>query len=238
MSSSCPKCGAVVPESAKFCPECGAKIEATKKIAPEAKKSGDATREISSHRAFRFIYFVALISIIIVAIYGYKYIVPPSAPAQDPHTRSTVAPEKPMMDQTVYNELKSKWEANPNGLKENIDLGNFLFDNQCFSEAISYYEKAVELNPGDADVIVDLGVCYFNMQELQKSKEYFQKALKINDKHPNALYNLGVVSAQLGNMDELIQYWEKLIEVAPESGSAQMAKQMLDQVKSSMKGNN
>ncbi len=230
MSSSCPKCGAPVPESAKFCPECGARIEAAKKT--------DATRQTDSSRAFRFIYFVALISILITIIYGYKYILPPQAPAVDPHTHSTAAPEKPAIDQTAYNELMSRWEANPNGLKENIELGNFLFDNQRFSEAISYYEKAVELNPKDADVVVDLGVCYFNMQDLEKAREYFQKALKINDKHPNALYNLGVVSAQMGSMDELIKYWEKLIEVAPESGSAQMARKMLDQVKNSMKDKN
>ena len=234
MPSTCPKCGASVPESAKFCPKCGARLE----DAEATQESAETGRNTVSPKAIRFLYFVALASVIIAAVYGYKYIIPSSAPVQNPHAPSAPAPEKPELDQSKYNELKARWEANPNGLEENVRMGNFLFDSEHYSEAIEYYQKAIELNPKDADIIVDLGVCYFNLQDLPRAKEYFLKALKINDKHPNALYNLGVVSAQLGHMDELMQYWEKLIQVAPESSSAKMAKQMLDQVKSSMKEKN
>ncbi|MFZ0390899.1 MAG: tetratricopeptide repeat protein, partial [Calditrichia bacterium] len=85
--------------------------------------------------------------------------------------------------------------------------------------------------------LVDAGVCCFNMGEMENARTYFQQALEVNTHHPNALYNMGVVNAQLGNMDAVLENWEKLIAVAPNSGPAQAARQMIEQIRNSTNQN-
>jgi Tfp pilus assembly protein PilF len=238
MNLKCPKCGTQITGKAKFCPECGTAIKSVKKPKTSAAKTTPAPAKKSGMPGYNIIYLVALISLIIVGFYGYRFLAPKSN--ENPHVHTNeAAPQQqaPVFDQNIYNQLKSRVEASPNNPPANIELGNFLFDNQRFAEAIGYYKKALEVNPKNADVLVDAGVCDFNMQRLDEAKSYFDKALEIDPKHANALYNLGVVSAQQGDMSGMLAAWEKLIEVAPESGPAQTARQMMEQVKNSKPDN-
>jgi Tfp pilus assembly protein PilF len=134
-------------------------------------------------------------------------------------------------DQKHYQHLQENLKANPDGFKENVDLANFLFDNQRYEDALIYYVRALRTDPNQPDVLVDAGVCYFNQKKLDEARGYFERALKIDNRHLNALYNMGIVSAQQGNMSQMIEYWERLIEIAPESAQAKSAKQMLDGVR-------
>lgn len=238
MTHKCLKCGAEVLETAKYCPECGTALKTPENLKTQAESKTAPKQKPSGLYGYNLIYLVALISLIIVGIYGYRFFVPKETPG--PHAQvndQLPVQQPPVLDQKIFTQLKAKLDANPDGFKENVDMGNFLFDNQRFDEALAYYQKALEVNPNDPDVIVDAGVCYFNVQRLDEAKSYFNKALQINANHPNALYNLGVVSAQLGEMSQMLEAWEKLIEVAPESGPAQTAKRMIDQVRKSRSGN-
>jgi tetratricopeptide (TPR) repeat protein len=230
MNHKCPKCGTAVPEQAKFCPNCGTAQKKTQKISNKGVSSNN--KSVSTH--FNLIYVVLVLAVIVAAIYGYQYFIPVNnAQVQ---SENTMANQPPPMNPEQLNDLKARLEANPDGVTENIEMGNFLFDHQRYEEAAPHYEKALAKDPKNADVIVDAGVCYFNMGNLEKAKQYFQNAIKINDHHPNALYNLGVVSAQMGDMEEMLDAWKKLIEVAPESSAAQTAKRLMDQVKNSNSG--
>jgi cytochrome c-type biogenesis protein CcmH/NrfG len=228
MSHKCHKCGADIPQDAKFCPECGAKTDSKeKKINRPAPQ-----KPAGLFKGYNVIYLVALASLIVVGIYGYRFIMP--AARVNPHTEGqpAAAPQAPPpMDPAQFNALKAAVDANPAGVGENIELANYLFDHQRFGDAIKYYEKSLESNPNNADVLVDAGVCDFNLQNFTGAKQYFENALKVNDKHPNALYNLGVVSAQLGDMSGMLDAWNKLIAVAPQSEVAQNARQLMDQVR-------
>ncbi len=131
--------------------------------------------------------------------------------------------------ETHIQALKDKIAQEPENVQHYVDLGNLLFDATRFSEAIPYYQKALELNPNQPDVVVDLGVCYFQLENYDKAKELFQKALDIAPNHVTALYNMGIVDIRMGNVEGLIEAWTKLIEVAPTSPQAIRAKQILDE---------
>lgn len=238
MSFKCPSCGNQVPAEARFCPKCGTALKSRKKGKSKAEAKPDPKPKSAGIKGYNLLFLVALVSLIVVGIYGYRYITPVNT--ADPHENSQgamVQQQAAPMDPTTLNGLKAQLNANPNGAAENIELANYLFDHQRFDEALTYYQKALTIQPNNADVLVDAGVCYFNHQNFQEAKDYFNKALQVNPNHPNALYNLGVASAQTGDMQDMLNAWKKLIEVAPESGPAQTAKQMIDQVKSSMGGN-
>jgi cytochrome c-type biogenesis protein CcmH/NrfG len=231
MNYKCPKCGREVEENAKFCPDCGTAQKSRKKgNRPAASPS---QTEIPSRKlsGLNILYLVTLLSLVVVAVYGYRF-VKIDTPA-NPHANLPAAvksPQSPMFDQEHFQHLQENVKANPDGFRENVDLANFLFDNQRFSEALNYYIKAIEINPNQPDILVDTGVSYFNLKKFSEAKTYFEKALNIKEDHVNALYNMGVVSAQLGEMPQMLEYWERLIAVAPETEQARAAKQMMDQV--------
>jgi tetratricopeptide (TPR) repeat protein len=234
MGHKCPNCGKEVAEQVKFCPDCGtAQKSRIKEHRPVASQSHPKSpfRKLSGQN---ILYLVALLSLIVVAMYGYRFV--NTATKTDPHAglpASETATQIPTFDQEHFQHLQENLKANPNGFRENVDLANFLFDNKRFNEALNYYLKAIKINPSQPDILVDAGVSYFQLKKFGDAKTYFEKALKIKDNHVNALYNMGVVSAQLGEMPQMLEYWERLIEVAPETDQARAAKQMMDQVKGS-----
>lgn len=232
MSHKCPKCGSEVSDTVKFCPECGTAQKSKKQSKKKSATAQSKADENQDKSGMRILYLVALLSVVVVGIYGYRYVVPKNPP--DPHTNvpGTAAPaQAPAFDQEHYGHLLERVRANPDGFAENVDLGNFLFDSERYEEAILYYDKAIKANSQAADVIVDAGVCYFNLNQIEKAKSYFEKALGTDDSHVNALYNMGIVSARLGDMQEMQKFWTKLVEVAPSSQQAQTAQQMLDEMR-------
>lgn len=229
MNHKCPNCGVEVAEHVKFCPNCGTAQKNARKISPKRAVKEEKKKNTLRLSDQNTLYLVAILSLLIAAFYGYRYVKP--LPKIDPHDRIPVADQVSQFDQKHYQHLQENLKANPNGFKENVDLANFLFDNQRYQDALIYYVQALHADPNQPDVLVDAGVCYFNLKKLEEARGYFEKALKIDNRHLNALYNMGIVSAQQGNMSQMIEYWEQLIKIAPESAQAKSAKQMLDGVR-------
>jgi tetratricopeptide (TPR) repeat protein len=234
MNHKCPKCGTEISDTVKFCPECGAEQKITKK-GKQAGKAAIPREEVKQTRSgMQILYLVALLSLIVVVFYGYRYVVPKKSP--DPHANTATAQaavQTPEFDQEHYGHLLERVQANPDGFAENLDLGNFLFDSHRFEEAIQYYDKAIQANSSAADVIVDAGVSYFNLNQFDKAKIYFENALEVDGGHINALYNMGIVSARQGDMQEMQKYWARLVDVAPTSEQAQNAQRILDEMRNS-----
>ena len=238
MSNKCPNCGIDIRDAVKFCPECGTAQKVRKQSRKKSGSTNSETASKSSLSGMNIIYLVTLLAVVVVGIYGYRYVAPESS--ADPHANvpRTVAPaQQPAFDEEHYQHLLQEARANPNGFEENVHLANFLFDNRRFDEALQYYQTALKVNPRDADVLVDAGVSSFNLNKFEEAKTYFEKALTVNGNHINALYNMGVISARLGNMEEMTTYWNKLIEVAPQSEQARNAQQMLIQVRGDSESN-
>jgi cytochrome c-type biogenesis protein CcmH/NrfG len=228
MNHKCPNCGREVEDQVKFCPDCGTAQKSRKKRDPSAAQTKISSRKLAGTN---ILYIVALLSLIAVAIYGYRFI--KTVTPTDPHANLPAAvpsTQSPVFDQQHFQHLQENLKANPNGFRENVDLANFLFDNRRFNEAINYYLKAIEINPDQTDILVYTGVSYIELKRFSEAKTYFEKALKLKEDHVNALYYMGVVSAQLGEMPQMLEYWERLIAVAPETEQARAAKQMMDQV--------
>jgi tetratricopeptide (TPR) repeat protein len=234
MTTKCSKCGKDVSTESKFCPECGSALKQKSQKKQKSHKSTNTRKSVHKSSGYTLIYLVAVLSILISIFYGYQYFVPTTEKHIHSQENQSNQAQKPQIDQKKLDELIKLVNANPEGIAENINLGNFLFDNHQYEKALVHYKKAIELDNKNTEVIVDAGVSYFNLKNFEEATHYFKNALEINPNHPNALYNLGIVSAQTGNMSVMIEAWNTLIEVAPESGPAQTARRMLEQVKGKM----
>ncbi len=195
---------------------------------------------------------IGLIAGLICGIYYYLNFIEPLTAKEKIHAHEQTAGPAPAQQTTgttgelqapanlhtqeEIDQLKAQVEESPEDVELNIHMGNILFDNGRFADAIPYYHKALQLKPNNPDVIVDLGVCYFNLKNYPAAKEQFQLALTANPHHVNALYNMGVVAVQLGDVNALIHYWTKLHEVAPNSEQARRAMEILDQIHQQVEG--
>lgn len=94
-------------------------------------------------------------------------------------------------------------------------LGNTFTDQERFGEAISMYQKALEIQP-------DLAVAYYNMgnalKKLGRINEALASYLKAVDLEPNAAepyYNMGNTFKDQGKLNEAVSCYKKALELRP-----------------------
>jgi tetratricopeptide (TPR) repeat protein len=132
-----------------------------------------------------------------------------------------VAPPAMVKNSTEIQQLETIAKANAGNANAWIALGNAQMDAQRFAEAISSYQRALNLDPKNVDVRVDMGTCYRGVGQPEKALEEYKKASTINPRHPMAQMNAGVVYAyDLGRKAEAIKSFEKYLELAPNAPNA------------------
>ncbi len=128
-------------------------------------------------------------------------------------------------------ELSSILANDPENSVLNIEMGNQLFDIGKYREAIVYYKRVLQLDSAHMAARVDLGVCYFNLGMTDSALVEMRKSLTIDPDHIQGLFNIGVIYYNLGKITEAQRYWEKLIKQHAGSNEAQIARQMLENIK-------
>jgi tetratricopeptide (TPR) repeat protein len=106
---------------------------------------------------------------------------------------------------------------NRNGLISIIysNLGNVYNDSGNHSEAISCYDKAIELDPKDAVAYYNRGRVYAQLGQNKKLIDDCTKAIEINPKFASAYYNRGITYTELGQYVKAVSDHSKAIELDP-----------------------
>ena len=63
-----------------------------------------------------------------------------------------------------------------------LDIGKLYFLNQRYEEAISAFQKVIELEPGKPHGYYNLGLIYESKNMLLQAKEMFTKTLELDSK--------------------------------------------------------
>jgi Tfp pilus assembly protein PilF len=108
-------------------------------------------------------------------------------------------------------------------------LGWIKTDQGKYPEAITYYEKSLEIaqktlpanHPSLATSYNNIGAVYRNMGEYSKAFSYYEKALEIDQKtlpanHPSlatSYNNIGLVYKDMGEYSKALSYYEKALEI-------------------------
>lgn len=145
-----------------------------------------------------------------------------AAPAQQPAQQQQAAPQqqaKAGLSPELNSALLKLQEAvvkEPNKAENWIKLGNFQFDNQNPSAAVTAYENALRLKPGNANVLTDLGIMYRELHRFEDALKAFREAERVQPGHRNALFNQGIVLYyDLKRKDEAEAAWRKLLAADP-----------------------
>ena len=170
-------------------------------------------------------------------------LVPATAPVQQaaapaPATPAAGGRTAPPLDQGRVDQLTAALNTDPKNTTTIVQLANVYFDAERFTDAISWYEKALALDPKNPDVSTDLGVSYYYTNRTDEALKRFEESLKINPKHTKTLLNKGIVLA-FGKEDlkGAAVEWQKVVDLAPGTPEGEAAKRALEGVAAAVHNN-
>jgi cytochrome c-type biogenesis protein CcmH/NrfG len=112
-------------------------------------------------------------------------------------------------------------------------IANVYYDTQQYSEAIAYYQRALQLQPANTSVRTDLATAIWYTGDADAAISEFNKALAYEPNKANTLFNLGVVKWQ-GKMDinGAVAAWQRLLASNPSYENKQKVEELIAQAKS------
>lgn len=122
------------------------------------------------------------------------------------------------VDQAV-NEYRAYLKLNPSSAATLVNLGNLLYAEDRYAEAIVEYEKAVKIDPGVSNRFA-LGQAYLQAEEYEKARQLF---LKMQTDHPReaaGYLGLGQAYGKTGRYEEAVEQLETAIRLKPGSYDA------------------
>ena len=82
-------------------------------------------------------------------------------------------------------------------------------------QAISAYERVLELDPEHAAAHINLGTLHYNRQEYQLAEDHYRHAIEIDPRYALAYFDLGNVLDETSRVTEAIQAYHAALQLAP-----------------------
>ncbi|OGX23443.1 MAG: hypothetical protein A3J51_00175 [Omnitrophica WOR_2 bacterium RIFCSPHIGHO2_02_FULL_45_21] len=77
------------------------------------------------------------------------------------------------------------------------------------AEALSFYQKALQIDPASCVVYNDLGVVFETLGQIENAEEAYLRAVAIEPSYGKAYYNLALFYEGRGNLQKASEYWLK-----------------------------
>ena len=100
------------------------------------------------------------------------------------------------------------------------NLGNILLKKGNVDEAITHYQKALQIKPDYAESHNNLGNVLIQQGQLDEAIAQLQQALRIKPYYAEAHINLGNALLRKGNVDEAIVHYQKALQIKPNYAEA------------------
>jgi tetratricopeptide (TPR) repeat protein len=128
----------------------------------------------------------------------------------------------------AYEELL---ERDPDNVRGLVHHGLILEDLQRPEDALTAYQRAVELAPEDPRPYINLGSLeYFQFHRTFAAKEALSKAIELEPKSPDAHFNLGVLFADANLFGEARTEWQRVVELDSDGPAGQLARENLERI--------
>jgi tetratricopeptide (TPR) repeat protein len=105
-------------------------------------------------------------------------------------------------------------------------LGDRYFESSNFQQAITIYEKVLELNPNDVDTYNDLGLALHYTGQPDAAVETLRKGIEVVPTYQRIWLSLGFVLAAINRNEEANPALQKAIDLDPETIMGQEAKRI------------
>ena len=158
---------------------------------------------------------------------------PPAGMGQQPQKMPTLEDMKRMADKQAQ-PLLTKLKTDP----KNVDALNktaltYKAAHQ-FKEAITYFQKALEIDPKNVPIRDDMASCMYYTGDVDGALAELNKSLTYDPKHPGTLMNIGIIKWKGKNdVDGAVAAWEKLLQANPNFENKAMVEHMIAEAKQS-----
>jgi tetratricopeptide (TPR) repeat protein len=88
------------------------------------------------------------------------------------------------------------------------------------AQAITAYQRVLELDPEHAAAHINLGTLHYNRQDYRLSEKHYRAAIEIDPRYALAYFDLGNVLDETGRVAEAIQAYNTALQLAPTYGDA------------------
>jgi tetratricopeptide (TPR) repeat protein len=120
--------------------------------------------------------------------------------------------------QELEQHYRTRLESDPTDVVAAVRLGDLLFDQKRYLEAVGFYRQALELKPADANVRTDMGIALLYLGRYREAVEAFDRAILDAPGHALAHYNLGVALAQGGENARALEELQKALDLSAAGG--------------------
>jgi tetratricopeptide (TPR) repeat protein len=172
-------------------------------------------------REHRVELLLGLLCVLLAVSSGYLYLTRPSLHAL---TDLPIADDAVMLrnlgvsPEVLEEHYRSRLADDPGDVDAMINLGNLLFDQSRYLEAVESYRGALALDPANPKVRTDLGIALLQLGHVQEAVQAFEQAIRDAPDLALAHYNLGVTLAQDGDETRALQELEEAIRLSGSSG--------------------
>lgn len=104
---------------------------------------------------------------------------------------------------SAMNDYKSAIRLDPKCVLAHFNIGNALFRQRLFEQAVTSYSKALShcLSEDDS-ILMNRGIAYSMLKDTDKAKEDFRRAIEVNPYSAHAHFNRGNLFKSLGEYEE------------------------------------
>src|SRR6185437_10660874 len=95
------------------------------------------------------------------------------------------------------------------------NTGNVLAQLGRYDEAISWYDKALDLEPKSVGTLSNKGVTFAQQGRYDEAISWYDKALGVESTFSPALLGKGNALVKLSRFDEALEYYDKNLEINP-----------------------
>jgi len=100
-------------------------------------------------------------------------------------------------------------------------LGNALFGENRFQDALDHYSAAQRLEPRFADVYINMGIIYAKQGRRAEAINCFTTALSLKPGSKDVHYNIAVALQAQGRTEEAMAHYNEVLRLDPENFGAQ-----------------
>ena len=109
---------------------------------------------------------------------------------------------------------------NPRDIDSYQKIGDIYYNERDFHEAMSWYERGMDLGRLYPATYNKLGIIYLRWRELRKARDYFEKSIEADSNYSSGHYGLGLIYMHAGDSLKAADYFKKSIELGPQPRAA------------------
>ncbi len=95
-------------------------------------------------------------------------------------------------------------------LKEKLQVGNDLYDQEKYEEAIQSYQTIIDKVPETYILNRNIGNCYFQMENYEKAEEFYLKVLEKEPDDTESLLGIGNSYANRDQNEKALEWYNKI----------------------------